>query len=389
MHARIQTWFPFRVYICINGREWLARQMDHVGLRYIRRKNTFTWLEDVPHAQGLFDQQLQAHWPTLLDGVAETLNPIHAEIFRNFRCRYHWSVQESEWATDVMFRSRASLEAIYPQLIRYAVTTFGAVDVCASCVNESLPAARCLTPAASRYRPISRNASRVCASNIGLINGNSIKLYDKGSVLRAEATLQQPANFKVYRSLEGHPDGAKDWRPMRMGIADLHHRADVSQKANERYLETLAAVHDATPLRQLAEPLCRPAPDLAVASAVHHAGGNSMSQSRSTRPRRARALNPLAADDAALLTHVTRAEFLINGLRNRDLRSLLFRGEPATATEQRKRSAAVTRKLRLLRAHALIEKIPRTHRYIVTDHGRQAITALLAARNACTEQLAA
>jgi hypothetical protein len=47
----------------------------------------------------------------------------------------------------------------------------------------------------------------------------------------------------------------------------------------------------------------------------------------------------------------------------------------------------VTRKFRLLRAHGLIEKIPKTHRYMVTDHGRKAITALLAARSVSTEQL--
>jgi len=32
MHARIQTWFPFRVFACVNGREWLARQLDEAGL---------------------------------------------------------------------------------------------------------------------------------------------------------------------------------------------------------------------------------------------------------------------------------------------------------------------------------------------------------------------
>ena len=28
MSARIQTWFPFRIQICVNGRTWLARGMD-------------------------------------------------------------------------------------------------------------------------------------------------------------------------------------------------------------------------------------------------------------------------------------------------------------------------------------------------------------------------
>jgi len=45
MSARIQTWFPFRIQICVNGREWLARGMDAAGLHYLQRDNCFTWLE--------------------------------------------------------------------------------------------------------------------------------------------------------------------------------------------------------------------------------------------------------------------------------------------------------------------------------------------------------
>jgi hypothetical protein len=61
--------------------------------------------------------------------------------------------------------------------------------------------------------------------------------------------------------------------------------------------------------------------------------------------------------------------------------------EPNTAVAGHAFSADVTRQLRLLRAHQLIEKVPHTHRYLVTQHGRQAITALLAAQNANTDQL--
>jgi hypothetical protein len=100
-----------------------------------------------------------------------------------------------------------------------------------------------------------------------------------------------------------------------------------------------------------------------------------------------RALNPLAAADAALLQAVSRHEFLINGLRNRDLRPLLYGPKAGTPAEERRRSAAVTRQLRLLRAHGLIHKVPRTHRYLVSEAGRRAITALLAARNAAVEEL--
>jgi hypothetical protein len=28
MNARLQTWFPFHLQVCLNGREWLAQQME-------------------------------------------------------------------------------------------------------------------------------------------------------------------------------------------------------------------------------------------------------------------------------------------------------------------------------------------------------------------------
>jgi hypothetical protein len=59
----------------------------------------------------------------------------------------------------------------------------------------------------------------------------------------------------------------------------------------------------------------------------------------------------------------------------------------AAAKDRRKRSAAITRKLALLRAHALIRKIAGTHRYVLTSQGRRITTALLAARRADIDQL--
>jgi hypothetical protein len=399
MHTRIQTWFPFRVYVCLNGREWLARQMDQAKLHYVRRDNTFTWLEDRAQAQALFDQQVQAHWPSLLDELAATVNPAHAGLFAKYPCRYYWSVSDSEWASDVLFHSRAALEEVYPRLLRYAVTTFDAVDVLRF-LGQPVPASG-KVPHRCRHEVSSNVKERLEGVRIKhWLNGNSLKMYDKSSVLRVECLIRDPGDFKVYRAAEGDPDGPKDWRPLRKGVADLHRRAQVCQAANERYLGALTAVHDATPLRQLVEPLCRPAPDparrrggLPTAAAAPNSAPRpapaetSAAAARAARPRRVRALNPLAAPDAALLEAVSRHDFLINGLRNRDLRRLLYGAEAASAVEERRRSAAVTRKLRLLRAHALIHKVPKTHRYVVSDSGRRALTALLAARNANADEL--
>ena len=103
--------------------------------------------------------------------------------------------------------------------------------------------------------------------------------------------------------------------------------------------------------------------------------------------QRVRALRPLDAADSALLEAVGRGEFVINGLRNRDLQRLLFETQPGSPQEAKRRSAQMSRQLRMLRAHGLLQKVPRTHRYHVTAAGRKAITAILTARQASVAQL--
>src|SRR4051794_7918677 len=44
MNARIQTWFPFSIQICLNGREWLGREMHRQGIKYTAAGNCFPWI---------------------------------------------------------------------------------------------------------------------------------------------------------------------------------------------------------------------------------------------------------------------------------------------------------------------------------------------------------
>src|SRR5438128_10650595 len=64
MFVRLQTWFPFEIQFYVNGRDWLARQMDREGLSYRSSDNKFLWVEDWPRAQELLHQQLETSWPT-------------------------------------------------------------------------------------------------------------------------------------------------------------------------------------------------------------------------------------------------------------------------------------------------------------------------------------
>ena len=97
MSARIQTWFSFTIHVCLNGREWLGRQMDRKGMSYERRENCFVWIENVRAAQRLMDRQLRISWPRTLEKVVKRVNPAHRKIFgRSPVAEYYWSVHQSQ-----------------------------------------------------------------------------------------------------------------------------------------------------------------------------------------------------------------------------------------------------------------------------------------------------
>jgi hypothetical protein len=367
MHVRLQSWFPFSVQVWINGREWLARQLDEAGLEYQRCDNCFLHLADPERAQQLMDDQLRTHWPTLLEGFADEIFPLRREIFGRFLAPYYWSVYQSEWASDVMFQDAASLAALYPRLIHHGIRAFSSPDVLRflgrRVTLQGHPHGRFAGQVTSdlKHRPEGVRIKH-------RVDGNSVKLYDKhGSVLRFETTIHQPKDIKVYRAKEGDSSETKSWLKLRRGVADLHRRAQVSQAANDRYAHALLSVDATLRVADIAARLSKPAT---------HNG------------RRVRGLRPWSPDDLALLQAVNRGEFVLTGLRNRDLCRLLYATPARDPHEQRRRSGRVSRQLRMLRAHGLIRKVPKTHRYLVTDRGREAITALLLASDATTEQLA-
>jgi hypothetical protein len=124
LNARIQTWFPFSIQICLNGREWLARQMQAAGLDYLQHDNCFPWIANWTRAQRLMDHQLKTQWPKLLNGIARQLNPIHAQIFHKHPLSYYWSIYQHEWALDVVFHHATDLRRFYPRWVNHAMTTF-------------------------------------------------------------------------------------------------------------------------------------------------------------------------------------------------------------------------------------------------------------------------
>jgi len=369
MNARIQTWFPFTIQVCINGREWLGRQMTRAGIKFVAAGNCFPWVEDWKRAQSLLTQQLRTGWPVALGRIAKELNPIHEQIFSQHPVDYYWSTYQSEWAIDVVFREAAALRRLYPRLVHHGMTSFASGDVMRYLGKRIRLDGQVLGNFAGQV--VSTIKQRQEGIRIKhAVNGNSVKLYDKaftelGSVLRAETTIHNGADLRVYRTAEGTHGGQKCWRRLRRGIADLHRRAELSRKAAERYLDAFAAVDDDTTLEELIARCRKPA---------------------IWREKRVRALRPFDQDQP-LLAAVARGEFTLTGLRNRDLQPFFFSTPAASLKETRRRSAWMTRQLRLLRAHGLITKIQGTHRYLLTDTGRRIATAVLAALHATVRQL--
>ena len=370
MYARIQTWFPFNIQVGINGREWLARQMDQEGLKYRQQGNCFVWIEDYGQAQKLMTRQLEMNWAALLNGLARQLNANHDSIFEHYPASYYWMAHQSEWATDIIFREADFLKRLMPLLVRHGMLSFASPDVMryfGRRVTQSGDIRSDFKGTLETDFKRRQEGERVKYR----MNGNSAKYYDKaysaiGSVLRgAETTINTVQDFRAYRTKEGGPEEDLQWRPMRKGIADLHRRAEVSQKSNERLLNALASVDDSRSVEELTTDIQKPT---------------------NWGDRRVRGLRPWG-EDKELITAVNHGEFLINGLRNRDLQKLLYGTEAESPAERRRRSAAISRKLRLLRAHGLIQKVPRTHRYHVTDAGRAILVVVLTTARTTLHQL--
>jgi hypothetical protein len=369
MSVRLQTWFPFPLHIYMNGRLWLAQQMNRAGIRYLRHANCFPWIEDIPRAQELMNEQLKVNWGELLDPVSQRIHPLlFSELSLKYPMKYYWTCAESEWAMDFMFRNPEQLRRMVPALMQLGIVSFSSPDVLRfmgkKVSQQGGPLGQAL-PLTSDFK-IRSNGARVKHR----LGPNSLKIYDKaydgrGAILRSEATITVPKYFKVFRRTED-PDSELTWRPMRQAVADLYHRAEVSQKILDRYCSALAAVDDSTTLEELTATIER---------RVHWKG------------KSVRALHPFDPQDHNLLKAVNRGEFNIGGFRNRDLQNLLYPAPPKTKAEQCRRSAAISRKLRMLRAHGLIRKRPHSHRYDISPNGRPILNALLLAHQVTINKL--
>jgi len=331
-YVRVPTWCPFRLQVYINGHNLLASQLKQAGIKYSMIDNAFDSIEDMAKAQELSDKISVEKLHRKLDEFAWQFCPVYKE----FKLRYHWSVMQAEYATDIVFKKQESLQQIYDELVATAIHTVKPENI-ATFLGQKLD---------HRYQgEVGNNYNvRIEGSRIKHTLGKvSIKMYDKFSkILRIETTANDISFFKHFREVV-HRDGTTSHQmaPLKKNIYSLSFLADNLKASNRRYLEFISAFDNKEVGRKRLE---------------------KVTSSKSVNNRNYKGFNFFNADDLTLLMAIVRGEFNINGFRNKNMQKLLgFNG------------GKISRLIKRLRVHGLIKKAAGSYKYYLTKIGKETI----------------
>lgn len=118
-YVRVPTWCPFRLQIYFNGHNYLASTLEKHSVNYSQVDNMFINFDSFEYAQEINDQ-------LTVDVIHEKLNMFadkFCPVINKLEQRYHWSIMQAEYATDIVFKRQQDLKAIYDNLIRTAIHT--------------------------------------------------------------------------------------------------------------------------------------------------------------------------------------------------------------------------------------------------------------------------
>ncbi len=334
-YLRVPTWCPFRLQFYCNGHGWLAQKLRAKRIDSTLADNAFVRLQDWQTAQKLADSFKPEQLHRVLARYARQCCPVE----KTFGQRYHWSIMQAEYSTDLVFRSREALAPLYEQLSREAVLAVKAEQVASFLGKKITP--QLAQEVGSRFQ------TRIQGTCIKHRLGQAqVKMYDKvGLVLRIETTVNNVSFFKHHRKVE-HREGksTRELAPLKKSIYSLIDLREILLGCNRRYLEFLSAIED------------------------HSAGARALqrlTEEKRDADRPIKGLNFFKATEQRLLRALQRPEFNIHGVRRADLMGLLPDLSPA----------ALSRQLRRLRCLGVIKRVTNTYRYYLTRLGRAAIAA--------------
>jgi hypothetical protein len=334
-YIKIPTVAPFTLGFYFNGHGLLETKLNKENISFIKQENAFLSVCDFEKAQNLSDEIDVKKIHTVLDGCAKRYCPLP----EGWNINYQWTLSEVEYSYDIIFKNAEVLKPIYDNIITTAMHTITPENI-ANYLGKRF-SLQFGGEAGSRYN------KRILGTRIKhQLGDTSVKIYDKfGSVLRIEVTSRNVSEMRVFRDVQKR-DGTIEAKmaPVKKSIYSLFDLTKLFMRACLRYLEAISAFDD--PIDGLKK----------LDQAVENVTDNN---------RIYKGFNFFCKEDKLILLAVANPKFNIDGMRNKHLRELLVG----------KSTAQISRLLKRLRVHLLIEKVRGTLKYRLTPLGKQVITA--------------
>jgi hypothetical protein len=320
---KYSSYFPFGAKLCFNGHEYLKRQLAKEGIGYQELANGILSCDDPRRMQQLADRLTSSRIRRLLRKWQLRLPCPFLLVEQRAGYRYETSMTQVEFALTQVVQRPVYGRIFFEEVIRENLDPGRPESI--QLIFDRRVTKR--TPGRFRTRVVRQG---VIPSLRIDYKSNGIKQYFKeGRALRSELTVHDPYDFGAGRKLENLSVLRKH------GFATIRRLLDV-QKTSQDSAMSEALFREATGPRSV---------DNQRASALKFA-------------------DPLVL---ALFSVLVLFRLLPCGFRSRDLRehiAPLPGDDPSQWTQGR-----LTYQLRRLRLHGLIERVPQTQRYQVTQRG--------------------
>jgi hypothetical protein len=319
------SYFPYAMKVCLNGHEWLKRQLTHRDIAYEPLDNGIRSTENAPRVQRIADTLDAAKIDAMVRKWLRRLPHPFMPSHRAAGYRYQLSILQAEFAlTQVLDRPRTG-RSFFEEVIRENLD-LGRPDQMQLIFKRRVSRQ---TPGPFRTRILTEGV--VPSLHVDYKKSRIKQYHKEHQALRTETTINNTYDFEIGRALRNLPA-----------------LREIGFAANRRLLTVEYLSHDSVTGDDLLDTVTQP---IVVDT------------------QRAAALR--FGDHRVLALMQTLCLFALSptGFRHRDVRApvaqLLGCAPDQYATSQ------MTYDLRRLRLHGLIERIPKTHRYRITSRGAQ------------------
>jgi hypothetical protein len=317
------SYFPYNAKLCLNGHEYAKQQLGREQIAYQALDNGIRACADPQRLQHICDSLSAAKIDALLRKWLRRLPHPYPAADRAAGYRYQLSIWQIELSLTQVLDRPVSGRIFFEQVIRENLD-LGRPKQVQLIFDRSVTKA---TPGPFRTRVITDGV--IPSLHIDY-KGTRIKQYHKeGQALRTETTINNARDFYIGKSLTNLPALRK-----------------IGFQANRRVLEVQTITQDSILAEEALQQLQRP---------------------RMVEGQRVSALRLADPTAQALWNAVLTYDLLPAGFSNRQLRAHLAQllGQP----EENLTQGRMSYHLRRLRLHGWIQRIPKTHRYRLTDFG--------------------